>query len=452
MLITLAICRNTIRAWKYVGMLLYVLKISIGGIVIVTSTITMGTVVAKGTPEAMTKAMITIAKKIAAAVLVFLVPSIMTAALNLLTNSQNTSEFDACEACMKEPSGNSCTVYITAFDQMEAEEADKFKENELSGSVDTCEMGLSGSPALDFSYKGNGKIRAQFTSENMKIVEKHYMDFTSNNFHSYINSQGGFKNYTKKLGGIYANYFGKNWDGETINDLQEASEYVFGYMTMYGFDYFNGRDNPAKKGQKYCKWGGSCIFYQDMEAALKEDPPRTLEYPSGTSDSFYPGNSHYDANGLSGPLSDFDKIIQGDNMTTNCNWTVDMVYWKAGIFKNGTREDGTPEFQSCLDWDKIRSHGKIIEKLCDLKVGDILHFFEQPVDHTNMDTWNGWGHVAFIGEIDSETGIITAYDGGSYQQLNRNYKWTFNGKGEWPAGLHGYAGWSAVRVKELKSV
>ena len=33
---------------------------------------------------------------------------------------------------------------------------------------------------------------------------------------------------------------------------------------------------------------------------------------------------------------------------------------------------------------------------------------------------------------------------------NRNFKWTFNGKGEWPVGLHGYAGWSAVRAIELE--
>ena len=56
----------------------------------------------------------------------------------------------------------------------------------------------------------------------------------------------------------------------------------------------------------------------------------------------------------------------------------------------------------------------------------MLHFFGQPVDHTNRATWDGWRHVAFIGEIDSETGTITVYDGGSGSITKRNFKWTFS--------------------------
>ena len=450
MLLTIEICENTIRVWKYIGLLLLVLKITVGILVIVTSTMTVVNVVAKGTAEEMIKAMISIAKKIAAAILVFFVPTIVTTSTNLLTQTQSSDEFAACEACVKEPQGETCTEYITAYDDRDKEEAEKFKQKKLSGQVNTCELGLSSGPSLDFSYKGNGTVKAQLSSHNLRIVERHINDFNATNFHSFINSHGGFKNYTKMLGGIYANYFGKTWRGETMVDLQQASEYVFGYMTMYGFDYFNGHDTPAHDGQKYCKWGGGCIKYKDMEEALAKDPPQVLQYPSGARDAFYPGNSHYDENGLAEPRSNFDAIIQGDNMTTNCNFSVDMVYWKAGIFKRGKREDGTPEWKSSLDFDLIDVNGQIIERLCDLKVGDILHFFEVPVDHTNKKTWKGWKHVAFIGEIDGETGTITVYDGGSYQQHHKNYKWTFNAKGEWPEGLHGYAGWSAVRVKELK--
>ena len=171
MLLTLDICINTIRAWKYLGMLLYVVKVAVGLIVIVTSTVTMGTVVAKGTPEAMTAAMKGIARKIAATVLVFLVPSIMTAAINLLTNSQNTDEFAACEACLKEPNTDVCNQYLLAYDKIEQEEIKKFQEEEIKGSIDTCDLGLSSGPSMDFSYKGNGKVRGRFSSNNLKIVE-----------------------------------------------------------------------------------------------------------------------------------------------------------------------------------------------------------------------------------------------------------------------------------------
>lgn len=450
MLLIAEICENTIRGWKYIGLFLLIVKIIVAIVVIVKSFFTIWTVIAKGSAETAIKAAFDIARKLAAAVIVVLIPTIITSIINLLIQDNTGDEFVACEACLKDPGSSNCNNFILAYDEKEKEEIQKFKEKKIEGDVDTCEMGLTGSPPLDFSYKGNGTVKAQFSSNNLKIVEQHLNDFTSDNFHSYINSLGGFKKYTEKLGGIYADYFGKTWEGETIQDLQMASEYVFGYMTMYGFDYFNGRDFIPGEGQKYCKWGGSCIYFKDIYKAEHENPPRELPYPSGTSDAFYPGNTHYDEHGLSKPKEHFDAIIQGNNMTTNCNWSVDMVYWKAGIFKRGKRADGTPEPQDSLDFGWVRDHGKVIERLCDLKVGDILHFFDTPVDHTNMSTWFKWKHVAFIGEIDAETGTITVYDGGSYQQVNRNFKWTFNGKGEWPAGLHGYKGWSAVRVKELK--
>ena len=443
MLLAAEICQNTIRAWKYAGLLVYILKVTVGLAVIITSSITIGTVVTKGTAEAMKAAAISIAKKTAAAIIVFLVPSLIIGAINLLSNTQNTEEFSACEACMKEPNSETCTKYIIAFDESMAEESETFKQSEISGEVDTCDLGLSSSAPLDYSYKGNGKVRSKFSSKTLKIVEKHLNDFDYTNFHSYIKNHGGFKKYTKELGGVFQKGFGKNWKGKTITDLQEASEYVFGYMTMYGFDYFNGRDYPAGSGQKYCKWGGSCLYYSKLDEAIQANKLDEIVDPVGTSDAFYTGSYRYDQHGLSGPLSDFDQIIQGDNMTTNCNWTVDMVYFKAGIFG----KKGSSGYKNYSD---VLKNGEIITRLCDLRVGDMLHFYKQPVDHTNRDTWHGWGHIAYIGEIDGETGTITVYDGGSYMTNNRNFKWTFNGKGEWPVGLHGYAGWSAVRAIELE--
>ncbi len=439
MFLTIELCQNTIRAWKYMGLLMYILKIVVGLIVIVQSTITIMSTVTKASADTAMKSALSIAKKAAAAVIVFMVPSLVITAVNFFVKTNNKEEFAACEICFKEPNDNKCTAAIIEFDKKVREEAEAFKLKKLEGDLDTCELGLSGSPALDFSYKGNGTVKTQFTSETMRIVEKHLNDFNNSSFHRYLNSRGGLKNYSRKLGGIFQRYYGKKWEGKTVKDLQEASEYVFGYMTMYGFDYFNGKGENGH----YCKWGGGCLYYKDVRKAVAEGKLDEIVYPSGASDAFYPGNMIYDKNGLSHPLNNFDKLIQRDNMTTNCNWTVDMIYHKAGIFG----KNGSSGFE---DYEDVLNNGKIITKLCDLRVGDLLHFFEKPVDHTNRATWDGWRHVAFIGEIDSETGTITVYDGGSGSITKRNFKWTFSGKGEWPSSLKGFAGWSAVRAIELK--
>ena len=452
MFLALEICENTIRAWKYAGMLIYILKISVGLIVIITSTITVGNVVVKGTPKETQRAILGISLKILAVILLFLVPTIVPAIVELLTNTTKTAGFAACEACLKEPSSNTCNEYISAYDQKEKNEIQKFKEQEIEGSIDTCEMGLSDSPALDFSYKGNGKVRCQLSSKNLKIVEKHINDFNYFTFDSYMNSIGGFKNYTKKLGGIYHDYYGKTWDGETIKDLQEASEYVFGYMLMYGFDYYNGK---RPNGGFYCKWGGSCITYDEIRAAEAEGKYDELEIPVGVSDAYYPGTMRYDDDTIFKKISaeKFDEIIStGKNMTTECAYSVNLVYWKAGIFKHGNKEDGTPYFTNAVDIPNQIKYGKVVERLCDLKVGDIIHFFNQPIDHTNPDTWNGWKHVAFVGEVDNENKKIVVYDGGSIIPTGRTYKWTIDASsGKWPAGLYGFPGWSAVRITDLKA-
>lgn len=454
MLLTLEICENTIRAWKYIGLLLYILKLAVGLIVIITSTFTIWNVLIKGTADQAFKAAFGIGKKIAAAIVVLLIPTIIINLINLTVNTGGKEEFAACEACIKAPDSEICNEFVVAYDNSVKEEIKKFEDQVIEGSLDTCDMGFNGSPPLDFSYKGNGSVPAQFSSTNLKIVEQHLNDFTYENYHQFIDSQKGFltrdghKAYAKKLGSIYKKYYGKTWKGESYSDLQQASEYVFGYMTMYGFDYFNG---TGGENSKYCKWGGGCLWYSQLLNAIKHEREDQLDYPTGSSDAFYPGDFRYETHGLSEPRRDFDALLKGDNMTTNCNWSVDMVYWKAGIFRDGTRKDGTPEYQESTEFDKQAQYGKIITKPCDLRVGDILHFFAVPVDPTDRNTWNGWKHVAFIGEIDAETGIVTVYDGGSYQQTNRNYKWTFSAKGERPASLHGYAGWTAVRIKELSA-
>ena len=305
---------------------------------------------------------------------------------------------------------------------------------------------------LDFTCKSY-KINANFSCETIHIIEHHIDDFNNGSFGSVIASYGGFKNYAKSIGSIFYDYYGENIKVKKVYEFQRVSEYVFGYMTMFGFDYYNGVDGMDINDVKYCKWGGSCMEMADYEKAVAEAEKKSretgkhvepdIQIPTGSSDAFYPGQFLMINHGTF-PGASFDSGIAGNNMTTNCNNSVDMVYTKANIL--GTKE--RPYLSSQWQDQVADKKNKVISDFKDLQVGDILHFFTQPVDSSNPSTWGGWTHVAYVGEIDYENGIVTAYDGGSYLTSNRNHKWRFD-RNKTTASLHGYSGWGAVRVVDL---
>ena len=242
---------------------------------------------------------------------------------------------------------------------------------------------------LTFDYSGNGKVKAKFSSETMKIVENHLYDFDYSTFSSYMAKQGGAGNYIQNLGGVFSEYYGSNKKVSSVYEFQKVSEYVFGLMYIYGFDYYSG--------SKYCKWGGSCGGYTSSD------------------DAFYPGSVHHTSDGLS-QNTNFDNLITGKNevnMTTNCNWTVDMVYTKAGIWSGAK---GASYKSMCP--------GHVVKNVSDYQVGDVIHFFRNPIDLDNVSSWSSssWYHVAYVGEVYDD--YVVVYDGGSYFTNNRNFKWT----------------------------
>ena len=290
---------------------------------------------------------------------------------------------------------------------------------------------------LDFSCKSS-KLNANFSCETIHVIEHHLDDLNYYNFNSVISSYGGFKNYTKSIGGIFYDYYGEKQNVKKVYEFQRVSEYVFGYMTMYGFDYYSGPqcdENGHNCAGKYCKWGGTCMDYENILYHNKQPG-------AGSSDAFYPGQFRYDQNGLSNK-ENFDNMISGRsglNMTTNCNWTVDMVYYKAGIF--GT---GRTKVNSSADYPGLyKTAKKVIYKAKDLEVGDILAFFKSPVPNgSGPGSWNSWYHAAYVGETHKSDGYVVVYDGGSYLTNNRSHKWRLSTKDK------GDNSWVGFRVVDL---
>ena len=357
---------------------------------------------------------------IKALVIIFFIPLLVSIVMRLLGND---TEISSCYNNAKKPSA--MVKYIE-------DEKEKEKKKKITSDPDSYEKGVA--KQLEFNCTSS-IVKSKFSCETLKIVEQHLNDFTESNFKSVIASVGGFDNYAKSLEGVFTAFYGAKPKVTTAYELQRVSEYVYGFMYMYGFDYKNG----IKAKNKYCKWGGGC------EELGKLRSGKTIK--SSSSDAFLPGTKIHDSDDLSDRkhfdilISDKDEI----NMTTNCNWTVDMIFYKAGIF--GT---GRTNVNSSSGFKKMARKNKLITDFKDFRPGDLIHFFDEEVDPTNPNTWTKehWKHVAFVGEVDLEKHTATIYEGGSYFIRGRNFKRVIN-TDKTTKNLAGYQGWGAVRVIEL---
>ena len=352
---------------------------------------------------------------IKALVIIFFIPLLVNVTMILI---DNRTDISACYNSAQKPSIS--TKYIPTTNK---------EGKKVLVDPQKYEKGTSGQ--LDFSCKSK-VIKAELSCQTLKIVEQHYMDFNSNNFKSYIAQQGGFDNYVNTLGGIFKEYYGKQPKVTTVAEFQKVAEYVFGFLTMYGADYFNGKND---KGSHYCKWGGGCLYYREGGS-----------YAAAASDAFYLGTYRHDNDGLS-DSTHFDRMmsnVNNPNITVNCNYVADMVYIKAGLL---TKDVLSEKFITLAK----RKTSKVITEFSDLKVGDMVHFFHGELDRSNPETWRDkkWGHVAFVGEVYPDQHKVVMYDGGRYFTDHQNYKWTIDSS-KTTKKLHGYENWAAFRLVELK--
>ena len=416
MLLSSNICQETIKTWQIIGIFLTIIKIIIPLIIIIFGTIDVGKIITSK-PEDEAKLVIKkITNRLIAALIVFLIPNLINASLRLFTNYKEQLDYAECDECFTKPTSSNCKTYIEqAKKAIEAEETKPKEEEELKGSVDTSELKDSTSSSsgkdgkLNFSYEGNGKVKSQFSSDTLKIVENHLYDLNYNNFNQVISSHGGFENYVKTLGGVFSEYYGKQLSVTTEYELQRVAEYVFGFMYMYGTDYCSGG--------AYHKWGDGVNHSDD--AFFTGD----FVAPHCTPDF----NTEFD-DVISGTGKHQDLII-----ATECGPAAWAVLSKSGIWP--PNEDRKPIL-------KTRS-------INDLRPGDLIRFFDTPESSTDHAK-----HVALIGEVYDDR--IVVYDGGSYFQTNRDFKRTVmkptNGEDDNSVIKRefGFGGWQAERFLELK--
>ena len=243
-----------------------------------------------------------------------------------------------------------------------------------------------------------------WTSETEKIIKAHEGDFDYINCEYKLRSYGGYKGYLNKLGGVFKKWNGKTANVKTAKEFQEIAQYVFGLMAIYGFNYNND--------VTHVKWGGSMPFYPNANS----------------------GRCNW------GRIDDLCSQ-PGLDKTTNCNFGMDALYYKAGIAPKA--------FDYSYRYKWFARTYKVIHKKSDLVVGDMLHFFHGEIKNLDPNTWEGWGHVACVGE--KSGGKVVLYDAGNRFIRSGDFKKQFtvdaNNK---PTGEYdNYDGWIGIHLIDL---
>ena len=180
-------------------------------------------------------------------------------------------------------------------------------------------------------------------STTQQIIEAHKV--TAATYAKTVDAVGGFNDYVRSLGGIFAELIGKADKVTTDTEFRKRCDYVQGLMQIFRFCYWNG---------------STWWWHQNSTAESFYTTKQTKTCPTGTVEQLASGAG-------------------GRTRITNCNYGVDTLAKKCGY-----------SIWSC-DYEKMLNAGKKkITKAGDLKTGDLVHFFSGSISKKN------WRHVAIV--------------------------------------------------------
>lgn len=254
----------------------------------------------------------------------------------------------------------------------------------------------------------------QWTRETAEIIDKHCRDFNSANYSTKIAAFGGYSDYLKTLGGIFAKSIAEAV--KTVEAFRERVEYVQGFMAIWGFDYSNGND---VKTRHYYRWG--------QGDGTKPAP-----------DAFYQSGF---GKCNTGTIQQLCTGADGRGRTTNCNYGADTALRACGLYIVGT--DHVKEWAT--------KYGKPVAAKKDLRPGDIVHFYAKSIKRGDPSTWSAgqWKHVALVVAI--EAGKIWLADFGSrFIKTKKPLHYMALNDSAAAGGEYGSRYWAAIHAFDLK--
>lgn len=110
-------CAQTASLWQMIGIILLVVKIVIPVILIILGIITLGKVVISTEDKEIKQGINSMIKKCLIAVIIFFVPTIVSAVFGLVGGFQELEDdYAVCEACVAHPKGKYCVSKVIAME------------------------------------------------------------------------------------------------------------------------------------------------------------------------------------------------------------------------------------------------------------------------------------------------------------------------------------------------
>ena len=193
------ICIQTIKTWQIIGVIIYIIKILVPLIVMITGIISISKLIVSSNPEDIKPSVTQFLKQLLAAILIFFVPSIIDSLIKLLVDN-DTSNFNECRTCLFHPTENECEKYIKTYKDsrkrleedniyLESENLntdtlnDSSSNNSSSTAVDNIKGEKSSLENSNKSYSSRTEIGKIYVGDSTRII-KVYGD----NTHKYAQS------------------------------------------------------------------------------------------------------------------------------------------------------------------------------------------------------------------------------------------------------------------------
>lgn len=229
--------------------------------------------------------------------------------------------------------------------------------------------------------------------ETNRIVAEHMNDFNVNTFDDYMIKHGGYENYVKSLGGVFTKYANKDRVKiSTKKEFQEIADYIWGMMTIYGFDYSNGDPNHSGFYGGLDKHSPDAFYTDDNEPDYSISN-QSKEYLTNSADFVFAGG--------------------GAGMTTDCTNGITWTFKKAGLI-----DQNAPSIEDEFYGDShryYRNRGAVfLENKHDIEVGDVIGFYKD----------DSYSHVSLVVSVTKDG--YTCYDSGHYFTNNMIHYWSFS--------------------------
>ncbi len=277
--------------------------------------------------------------------------------------------------------------------------------------------------------------------ETEKIVEEHRYDFDCYNAAEYLEEHGGYTEYVRSLGGVFAEYADFEGTVNSREQFHDIAEYVWGLYDIWGVDYSNGLEKADYESWSEFQYKAfddqKGAFYPDIKSMTGR---RWVNY----SDPEIAGN---DALTIDAMLSDPENNFA----VVNCSQGVAQLLKKAGLIDDSWSDPGyyPSRYKNEYGWNYT-----LIKDAADLMPGDILIYVNSAgASFKDRDTvteignyYSGIQHTNIVIDRNEETGRLTFYDSGKGYTYYGECRYT-RAIGEWPYEFA--ADWLGLRFDNI---